>query len=176
MKLPFPDSKKNLRLRRSFPAFTNGCQYGQLPRHHLGTVRQGHPRRNLFFAVWGKRSGYPGIILLIYMFFWRQQLMSQLSVIGKKQQALCINIKTAHRKQIPSDFPAKQIDYRFVNPILCCRDNPLRFIQHIVFIRMIGNRFSIQEHLIRLWIDFSIRLFFRLSVYLNSSLFCSLLI
>ena len=109
------------------------------------------------------------------MLFRRQQPVGQISVIGKKQQAFCVNIKTAHRKQIPSDFSAKQIDYCFMNPILCRRNNTLWLIQHIVFISMIINRFSIQKHLIGLRVDFPVRFLLRLSVYLNSSLLCRLL-
>lgn len=74
--------------------------------------------------------------------------MMKTAVICDQKKSYGIFIQPSYRRQILAPPFSKKIQYCFLIPVFCRRDDTCRFIQHIVFITKIGYRFSCKNNLI----------------------------
>ena len=105
-----------------------------------------------------QRAGDPGIVDLVHMLFRREQIVGKLTVVGQQEQPLRVLIEPPDRKE--PHFPVlrgQKVQHRFTAPVLGCRQNACRLMQHDVGITPVAERLTGNKDLRRFRVVFLLR-------------------
>ena len=92
--------------------------------------------------------------------------MSKISVICKQQKPARILIKAAYRKQLQRlQFRRKQVENRFLPPVLGSAEDAGRLIKHEIAKLHIAERFAVKDYRVPLQVELIFRSVDRRAVY-----------
>ncbi|MNN41900.1 hypothetical protein D3C81_1560470 [compost metagenome] len=144
----------------------------QLRRECYVTIVQFNPLFKAYHFLFPNQAAYVCIIGFGDMLAWRQQIMSQLSIIGEQQQPFRILIEPAYREgREYLIFIRKQINHGSISGIFSSRDHSRRLMQHDVDEFPVKYSLPIYFNSIRMGVRLGSAIFQYLSVKRDSALF-----